>query len=54
MSAAKGDARRGRRDVLRQEVDLLTDEWSVVLAIPISGPGFALRFAVRVGESPDR
>jgi hypothetical protein len=37
-----------------EEVDLLTDEWSVVLAIPISGPGFgASRFAVvRVGESP--
>jgi len=37
-----------------EEVDLLTDERSVVLAIPISGPGFgASRFAVvRVGESP--
>jgi cyclophilin family peptidyl-prolyl cis-trans isomerase len=37
-----------------EPVDLLKDERSVVLTIPISGPGFgASRFAVvRVGESP--
>ena len=41
-------------DQVRIALDLMEDENSVVLAVPIAGPGFgSSRFAVvRVGESP--
>lgn len=55
MSATRnGTPGAGGGTYYGEPVDLMEDENSVVLAVPISGPGFgSSRFAVvRVGESP--